>query len=211
MTVETNHPIGFSHDNMQIMGNQQNSALQPIANGSNKLIKSDLTGKIHALHGFVQNQEIRFTDDRPRHQRALELAARQGLNRCIYEMADADGVKRSFDLVGPMRIGQCHEPGDRQGQRWINRQSLRHIADTQPVRLGNGSGGQRNQPQNRFRSGAFSTSIRTNERDDLATANRYVDTSNDPPLAIANTNSARINKCVVSHPYGPVFGSFLHR
>ena len=59
---------------MQIMGNQQDRAIQPIADILNQFVERDLAIEIHTLHRFVQHQKIRSTQNRARQQNTLKLA-----------------------------------------------------------------------------------------------------------------------------------------
>ena len=62
---------------MQIMGNQQDPAIQTIANVINQFVERDFTIEIDTLHRFVQHQKIRCPQNCTRQQNALKLTAGQ--------------------------------------------------------------------------------------------------------------------------------------
>ena len=58
MAIETYDTIGCRHDQMKIMGDQQNSAIQLIANFGNEIVKCQLPDKVDTLNRFIKNQKI---------------------------------------------------------------------------------------------------------------------------------------------------------
>lgn len=210
MPIKTDDPVRFRHNEVQIMGHKQYAASQLIPKGPDKFIEGNLAGEIHPLYGLIKHEQIRVPEYRPGEERTLELAAGQPLDRCIGEMADADGVKGLFRVRWVTRSGQRHKPPHRKRQRPVNLQSLWHIADAERARLGNSSGVGPKQPQDRFYSRAFSTSVWSDERDDLTATNRYIDVPNHPFAAEINADSAGVEQRFSWLAHGLSFSAVWH-
>jgi len=58
MPVDAQHTISRTHDQVEIMRDDENAALACITNAPDQLIDSELTGKIDLLHGLIQDQKI---------------------------------------------------------------------------------------------------------------------------------------------------------
>jgi hypothetical protein len=58
MTIEADNPVGRSHDDMEIVRNQQDPAVQFIAYPLDQLVQGNLAAEIHALHRLVKNQKF---------------------------------------------------------------------------------------------------------------------------------------------------------
>ena len=59
MTVQANDPVRCRHHDMQIVGNQQNSAIKPIANILNELVEGKFTIEIHPLDRLIKHKKFR--------------------------------------------------------------------------------------------------------------------------------------------------------
>ena len=59
--IETEHSVRARHDQVQIVGNHEHPAAEFIPQRLNQGIEIGLPHHIHALHGFVQDQQLRLT------------------------------------------------------------------------------------------------------------------------------------------------------
>ena len=75
VAVQAQDTVGFRHDEMQVVGDEQDSAAQFVADVADQFIERDLAREVDALHRFVQDQKVGTAQDRARHQGALKLAA----------------------------------------------------------------------------------------------------------------------------------------
>ena len=88
---------------------------------------------------FVEQQEFRALDDRAGDQRALELAAGQGVDRAVGEFRQAEAGQRPVDglvavpaFLEPavVRVGaHLHEPSDKEGEAFRELRTLREVGD----------------------------------------------------------------------------------
>ena len=83
---------------MQIMGNQQDPAIQLVADIVNQLVEGDFTIKIDSLNRLIQHQKVRRAQDRTGKQDALELAAGQFAHLRAGKVLCLGGGKGGVDL-----------------------------------------------------------------------------------------------------------------
>ena len=76
MTVQADDTVRRGHDHMQVMGNQENAARHFIPDPGDQIVQGDLAGKIHSLHGFVENQKVWIAGHGAGQERALKFPAR---------------------------------------------------------------------------------------------------------------------------------------
>ena len=79
MAVEADNGVRRSHDDVQVVRNQQDAAAGRVADRLDQIVDRNLAREIDALDGFVKDEEIGLAGDRARHQGPLKLAARKML------------------------------------------------------------------------------------------------------------------------------------
>ena len=84
---------------MQIVGNQQNTAVKPIANILNELVEGNLAIEIHPLDRLIKNKKFRRAENGPGQQNALKLTARQINHLLIGEMIRLGCPQGCIDLA----------------------------------------------------------------------------------------------------------------
>ncbi len=107
MAVEADDRIGFRHDDMEIVGNEQDTAAGAVADLLDQLVKGYLPGKIDPLHRLVQDQQVGFAGDSAGKQRPLELATRKVLYLGLRHVQHARRCERLLDsrpLSGPVSV-----------------------------------------------------------------------------------------------------------
>jgi hypothetical protein len=107
MAIQADHGIGFSHNDVKVVGNQQDTAAGAIADRSDQIIERDLSGEIDTLDRFIKHQQVRFARNGASKERPLELTARQMLHLGAGEVGYAHRFKRGDNII----VGQ----GARQG------------------------------------------------------------------------------------------------
>ena len=73
MSIETNNRIRFSHDDMQVVGDEHDAAIQRVPDFTNQPVHRDLTGEIDTLNRFIQHKQIGFSNNGSRYERTLEF------------------------------------------------------------------------------------------------------------------------------------------
>ena len=132
MPIEADHPITGGHHDMQIMADQQNSHARIAPHLFDQAVETRLSGLIETLGRFVQNQNLRCVQQSPRQKNALQLPPRKRHHLPICQIRHAAARQGGGGLRVRARPGQGQKAPRRHGQRPVNRQPLRHIADSQP-------------------------------------------------------------------------------
>src|SRR3546814_6655388 len=100
--------VGLAHDDVEIVGDHQDTAAEALADAVDQLVERDLAGEVDTLHRLVEHQQGRPPDLRAGQQRALELAAGELLHRRRREMADADLGERPLEDRKSTRLNSSH-------------------------------------------------------------------------------------------------------
>ncbi len=129
-----------------------------------------LADDIDALDRLVQHQELRLAQQRARQQHALQLAAREGLQRQVERMACADLGQRCRQRLPPRPGDQRQEAAHRQRQRLVDGEALRHIADAQARPAAHQAGIRPLQPQRDAQQRRLAGAVGADDGDDLAGA-----------------------------------------
>ena len=59
MAVQADHTVGLRHDNVKVVGNQHDTAIQPVADVLNQLVERNLAIVVNSLYRLVENEEFR--------------------------------------------------------------------------------------------------------------------------------------------------------
>lgn len=128
MVVQADYPISSLHDQMQIVGDHQYTATSIIPELADQLIQFSLTIHINTLYGFVQHQQVWFSQQGASQQYSLHFAARKGLQGRGADMRDA-GFGQNLTDVFPVGTGQGQKAPNRQWHGGLQVQLLRHVAN----------------------------------------------------------------------------------
>ena len=110
MAVQANDAVRAGHDQVKVVGHQENAASAPPPGLADQIEQGQLAAEIDALKGFVQHQKVGIAEQRPRQGHALQLAAGQVLDLLVEQIARADlladGIEGRFGLPA----AQLEEP-----------------------------------------------------------------------------------------------------
>ncbi len=135
VVVEADHLVGRRHHQVQIVGNQKDATAPLVPDAPDQTVEVGLAAHVHALHRFVQHQQVGLTQKRPRQQDPLQLPARNVPKGAVQDLARAYLVKdggpprRPFPAAAANPKGQ--EPPHRQRQGGIQNQALGHVPDAE--------------------------------------------------------------------------------
>jgi hypothetical protein len=62
MVIETDYPIGRGHDEIEIMGDEQDPATAPARDRADQLVELGPAGNVDALNRLIQHQKFGFAD-----------------------------------------------------------------------------------------------------------------------------------------------------
>ena len=190
MTVETDDAVGARHDDVQIVGDEQDAEAGLVAQAGDEVVEVRLARVVDALHRLVENQEVGSAQQCARQQHALQLAARQ-LAELL--MADGFGVDVSQNLGDGMGAGAAS-----QHQKALNRhrndgvavEALRNVADAQILAAMHGAAIGLLETQQHAHQGRLAGAVEADERDDLALADVEVDVEQQVTAVARDANAA---------------------
>ena len=73
--IEADDAVGRRHDNVQVVRDHQHPAAAARPNGADQFVEGGLPGEVDALYRFIEDEQVRIPQQRPREQNALQLAA----------------------------------------------------------------------------------------------------------------------------------------
>ena len=162
------HTVGLRHDNAKVMGNQHNTAIQPVADILDQFVERNLAIIVDALNRFVENQKFRRSQYGARKQSPLKFAARQFVHLCIGKVAGFRCRERVIDLALRGAVRQLQKAGHAQRQCPVDLKLLRHIAGAQIGFLLCRSFIGLQDAEGHFCSCGLARPVRSDQRDDLA-------------------------------------------
>ena len=59
VAVQADYTVGLRHDNVKVVGNQHDAAIQPVADVLDQLVERDLAIVVDALYRLVENEKLR--------------------------------------------------------------------------------------------------------------------------------------------------------
>ena len=75
VAVEAEHAIGLGHDDVQVVGDEQDADAALVAQIADKSVEVGFAREVDAADGFVEDEEFGIGDQRTREKDALEFAA----------------------------------------------------------------------------------------------------------------------------------------
>lgn len=65
MAVQAEYPVGFRHDQVEVVGDQQHAAASPVADQADQTIEFGSAGDIDRRHRLVEDEQIGIAQQRP--------------------------------------------------------------------------------------------------------------------------------------------------
>lgn len=112
MAIQAYNRIGGCHHHMQIVRDHEDATTGLVPDLANQLVKRRLPGKIHALNGLIQNQQVRISGNRTGEKRALKFTAGQVLYFRLHKMRDRNRIQRRIQPVLAQWPRKPHQPFD---------------------------------------------------------------------------------------------------
>ena len=131
--VDDHHPVGEQFGLVQQMGGEQDG--HPVPPHRSQQLPHQVPGlRIHARGGFVQEEQLRPSDQRHGQAQSLQLPAGQPPHRGAHRIAQAEGVQQPLRVERPRRA-----PGDDRQHladpgRRVRAAGLQHHPDPWPQR-----------------------------------------------------------------------------
>lgn len=192
--VEADHLVGRCHDDVEIVGDQQDAAVESIADVANQFVEGDLTAVVDSLHRFVQHKEVGAASNGAGQHGALKLATGEMPHLLPGKVPDA-GARQRISDVGTGRFrGQSKEALDGEGQGPVDDDLLRHITDPQSADASGFAFVWPEDAESHLGGGGFPRTIGADQRDDLAALNIEVDTAHEPAPGALNARIFQGNK-----------------
>ena len=166
MTVQAEHRVGGGHHHVQVVRDHQHRAAVSCAYRADQRIELGLPGDVHALHGFVEQQQLGVAQQRARQQQTLQFTAGDRCDRCLQQ---ALNPHLGCHLVHTCHVALCHlqETTRRKRQRGIDLQLLRHVADAQPLAPPDTAGGRLCEADQDLQQSGLARAVRADQREDL--------------------------------------------
>ena len=191
VTVETDDAVGVRHDDVQVVGHEQNAEAGLVAQAGDQLVELRLARVVDALHRLVEDQQVGPAQQRARQQHTLQLAAGQ-LAELL--MADGFGVDVSENLgdgIGAGAAPQHQEALNRHRDDGVDVEALRHIADAQILATMHRAAIGLLEAQQHAHQRRLAGAVEPDERDDLALADVEVDVQQEVAAVARDANAAR--------------------
>ena len=96
---------------MQVVRHHEHAAAAPVANPGDQIVDLALPGDVDALDRLVEHQEIGLAQERAGEQHALQLAARDRLDRARRQPRRPDFGERGGDAVAAGRAAEREKAG----------------------------------------------------------------------------------------------------
>ena len=187
MSVQAENPVGGGHHHVQVMGDQENAAMQFVANAADQVIKRDLAGKVDALDRLVEHKQVGLPGNGTGQKDTLEFAARQGPDLRAGKMGDTGPGHGRCRLLFRHRSGQVHEAAHGERQCPVDRQFLRDIGHAKPGIALHTALVRPDDAERHAGCRRFSRTVRTDQRDDLAAAYGERNAPDEPSAAAIDT------------------------
>jgi hypothetical protein len=131
MVIEADDAIGPAHDDVQVVRNEKHAKPGFIAQAADEVVEVGFAAVVDALHGLVENEEVRRPQQGARKDDALQLTAGQ-----LAELLPADGrcidVGQYLSDAGLAVAAPEHEEAFyRHRDHSVAAEALRHVSDLQ--------------------------------------------------------------------------------
>ena len=166
--VEADHFVGGRHHQVQIVRHHQHATAMAVTNAGNEVVQLGLAFEIDTLGGFVEYQQLRLAEQRPRQQYALQLTAGKGLQAAVAQMIGTYFLQCSSDVGRSGARRQLQEALHTQRQSGIHLQALRHVADAQVGTAVDSAAAGHHQPESDLHQCGLAGTVGADERQDLA-------------------------------------------
>ena len=188
MTVQANHTVGLRHDDVKVVRDQHDTAIQPVADILDQFIERNLAIIVDALNRFVENQKFRRSQYGARKQNPLKFAARQFAHLRIGKVAGLRCRECVIDLALRGAVRQLQKAGHAQRQCPVDLQLLRYIAGAQIGFLPCRSFICLQDAEGHFCSCGLARPVRSDQRDNLAGFDGHRNTANKPSVRAVNSS-----------------------
>ena len=189
VAVQADHPVGGGHDDMQLVADHQHRTVQVAPDAVDQLIEACGTGLVEALRRLVQDQQLRVRQQRAGQQDALELAAGQIDHLAVGDLGHAglvEGLSRRIIPHPPRQVEEAAR-GQRQGR--VDGELLRHIAQPQTRRAGDGPAIGAQRADQDTQQGRLAGPVGADDGHDLARRDGQADVLQDVGAVPADTDA----------------------
>jgi hypothetical protein len=196
VAVDAQDAVGPRHHDVEVVRHHQDAEVALAADTVDQVVDRDLADEVDALRRLVEDEDVRLDGDRAGEHHPLQLAAGQRRHHAAGEVGAVDRRERRGERGLAQSGGEAHEALDRDRQRPVDLEPLRHVADPQPAGARHRPRGGRYEPEQRLDDGRLAAAVGADEGDHLAACDGDVDAANDLAAAEANPEPS----CVQEHP-----------
>ena len=169
MAVQADHPVRGAHDHVQLVADHQHGATEVVAHLFDTAIERGRAGLVQPLRRLVEDQQVGPAQQCPRQKHALQLPHRQVAQRPPVDRGRQTRLgQRRRDRRPRGAAGQAQEAGDRDRQRGVRLQPLRHVAHAQVGVADDAAGGQRHGADERAHEGGLARAVGADDCHDFA-------------------------------------------
>lgn len=199
--VQAYDAVGRSHDDVEVVRDEEHGAAVPVPDLGDLLVKGDLAGEVDALDRLVEDEDIRPGEQRAGDEDALQLAAGERRDLCVEQVFDTRLGERLAEIGLRAAPRQVHEPPDAHGHGRVERQPLRHVAEAQAGLNRYASFIGRDEAEHQLEQGGLAAAVRADDGQYLSGMKGEVDAGEygasgaadaDPPQRQERLHAARM-------------------